>query len=373
MNVVLMPSSYPPNIGGVEEVTHGLARQLKRRGHDVLVITSRWPAGLSETENLDGVPVVRMDFVMPGRNARAFVRFLAQSAALTRRLAEHLQQFRADIANVHCLGPNALYARWAARRAGVPLVASTHGEFQGDDTRASQSAFSRWVQRTCVENASCLTACSAFTLGRVPYKCRGPAVVVPNAVDLPEDRSNGATTKQRYLLCASRLTYNKGVDVLLAAFALARLDPDVELWIAGDGDQRRHLERQAQALGLQDTWRFLGALSRGDVKTLMQDCLFYVSPSRQEGFGLSNLEAMAAGKAVVAANVGGVPEVVLAGETGILVPPEDPDALAQGMRALTADGPLRQRLGAAGRKRAELFSWEAVTGRYLEVYGSVCA
>lgn len=94
-------------------------------------------------------------------------------------------------------------------------------------------------------------------------------------------------------------------------------------------------------------------------------------PSRHEPFGIVNLEAMAAGKAVLATRVGGVPEVVVDGETGILVPPGDPEALAEGIRRLAGDPALRERLGAAGRERARLFSWDVVTEQYLEVYRKV--
>jgi len=372
VNIALLPSSFAPHIGGVEEMTAGLARELQKRGHNVLVVAPLWPQTLPESEVIGGIQVRRQEYPAPAKDWQALLRFLRRAPAALKTLTQALNRFGANVINVHCLGPNALYGRWAARRLNLPLVASTHGEFQGDDTSAAKSAFSRWTRRTCIEAAGCVTACSQYTLNNIPFAIRCEAIVIPNAVDLAEaDRQEGMI-EPGFIFTAARLSYTKGIDLLIKPFAKCQLAVDARLWIAGDGPQRGELEDLARSAGLDDRCAFLGALPRNEVARLMGSCTFYVSPSREEGFGISNLEAMAAGKAVLATRVGGVPEVVLDGETGILVLPEDVDALAEGIRRLADDPALRERLGAAGRERARLFSWDAVTERYLEVYGKVC-
>jgi len=101
---------------------------------------------------------------------------------------------------------------------------------------------------------------------------------------------------------------------------------------------------------------------------LFDGCELFVLPSRHEPFGIVNMEAMASGKAIVATSVGGVPEIVRDGENGMLVPPDDPQALADAINRLLDDDPLRRRLGQAGRARAWNFAWSTITDQYLAVY-----
>src|SRR5207245_603208 len=150
-----------------------------------------------------------------------------------------------------------------------------------------------------------------------------------------------------YVAAVGRLVPQKGFDVLLEAFA--RLDaPEVDLLIAGDGPERRRLEALRERLGLGARVHLLGAVDRATVASLYQGARLVVCPSRWEGLPLVCLEAMASGRAVVASRVDGIPDAVGDGETGLLVQPEDPVALAGALRALLDDGPRRERLGALG-------------------------
>ena len=124
-------------------------------------------------------------------------------------------------------------------------------------------------------------------------------------------------------------------------------------------------------LGLGDRVTFPGRVDHATAMRLFAGCSSFVLPSRHEPFGIVNLEAMAAGKAVVATRVGGVPEIVTDGENGLLVEPEDSAELATALRRLADDAALRERLGAAGRQRAEGFTWPAIASAYLDVYETV--
>lgn len=160
-------------------------------------------------------------------------------------------------------------------------------------------------------------------------------------------RASLAGDPQRPLvLTLARLAPQKGLDTLLAA---ARLVPDAVFAVAGDGPDRAALEAHARTLGLADRVRFLG--HRRDVPALLDSCDLFVLPSLFEGLPLAVLEAMAAGKPVVASRIGGTDEAVVDGVTGLLEPPSDPTALAQAIRTVLADPPLASRLGAAGRAR----------------------
>ena len=167
-----------------------------------------------------------------------------------------------------------------------------------------------------------------------------------------------------------RLTRQKGVDVLLRAFAkLEKKLPDARLVLAGDGPDRPALEELARSLGLRRV-TFLGW--RGDIADILADVSLLAVPSRWEGFGLVALEAMALGKPVVAARVSALPEIVVAGETGLLVDPGRPDLLAEALQALLSDPARAEGMGRAGRDRVRKeFPVERMAERTAEEYTKI--
>jgi glycosyltransferase involved in cell wall biosynthesis len=160
---------------------------------------------------------------------------------------------------------------------------------------------------------------------------------------------------------------------LLAALArLAEEGLRPALWIAGQGPARPALEKLARELRLEDRVRFLG--QRSDVADLLSACDVFILPSRHEGLGVAALEAMAAGRPIVATRVGGLAEAVVHERTGLLVPPEDPAALATALARLLRDPALRARLGAEGPARiAEGFRADDLVEAYERLYGEVLA
>jgi glycosyltransferase involved in cell wall biosynthesis len=192
-------------------------------------------------------------------------------------------------------------------------------------------------------------------------------VVVPNAVDLPAVRRPRSTERELPLfLAVGRLRAPK--DFMTFVRALGKLPPEsFEAVIVGEGPDRGLLEHEIGALGLAGRVRLVG--ERRDVPDLLADADVFVLPSRSEGHPVAILEAMAAGLPVVASRVGGVPEQVSHGETGLLVEPGDPDELAAALRRLATNPPLRHRLGAAGRERAErAFDLDAFRRAHVELY-----
>lgn len=170
------------------------------------------------------------------------------------------------------------------------------------------------------------------------------------------------------VLSVSRLDdKQKGLRFLVSAAALV---PEAQFVFAGDGPDRASLEAQARSIGVEERVTFLG--HREDVPDLMASCDVFVMPSLYEGFGVSALEAMASAKPVVASSIRGLDEVVVHGETGLLVPPRDPAALAQAIRTVLSNKALAQRLGTAGRAQAHReFSVETMIQRTTTVYEEI--
>jgi glycosyltransferase involved in cell wall biosynthesis len=195
--------------------------------------------------------------------------------------------------------------------------------------------------------------------------------VVRNAIDPapfsrpPDPALRRALAGERSLVLAvARLDPQKGHRHLLAAAAEV---PDAIFALAGEGPERPALEELADRLAVRDRIRFLG--ERSDVPDLLAACDVFVLPSLYEGLPISVLEAMAAERPVIATAIGGTDEVVIDGESGLLVPPADPDAIASALQNLLEDTALRARLGAAGRKIVTTdFSAREMVRRVTELY-----
>ncbi len=176
------------------------------------------------------------------------------------------------------------------------------------------------------------------------------------------------------MLYVGRLRTRKAVAVLLEAFVLVRRQlPTARLVVVGDGEQRPALEAQKRALGGGGEIEFKGALPREQIVAHYAAADVYCLPSLYEGFPVAILEAMAAALPVVATTVSGIPEAVVAGETGELVAPEDVAGLARALLAGARRPRARPAAGRSGRRRlAERFSIEVVTRQYLELWQEHC-
>jgi glycosyltransferase involved in cell wall biosynthesis len=178
----------------------------------------------------------------------------------------------------------------------------------------------------------------------------------------------GVTADQHLIVYMGRLRTVKGVEFGIRAFATALEQlPNIRMVLAGEGDQRNFLGSLVSELGISEQVEFLGV--RNDVPELLGAADSVLMPSLTEGFPRTAIEAMAAGKPVIATNVGGTPEAVIDGETGILVPARDSDALSAAIVRLVGDTDLQARLAQAGRKRAEKnYSVDRYVSRLDELY-----
>ncbi|MGB1877201.1 MAG: glycosyltransferase family 4 protein, partial [Rhodospirillaceae bacterium] len=170
------------------------------------------------------------------------------------------------------------------------------------------------------------------------------------------------------LLFVGRLVNQKGIDVLFRALATMKGHTDWTLTIAGEGPLKDELALAAHRLQLAERIVFRGWLERDHLPAIYEQADVFVLPSRDEGMPNAMLEAMAAGLPVVGSKVAGVDEVVIDGETGFLVPPEDADALAHALRIIIEDRDRTFELGQASRKRAEQrYSWTFAADSYLSL------
>jgi starch synthase len=226
--------------------------------------------------------------------------------------------------------------------------------------------------------ADAITACSGQTLEEAAQFMNAGQPnqfgrVIFNGVSLRDFEGISSHKHPRpYIFAIGRHVPQKGFDLLLRAFDEAG-EIGHDLLLAGDGSESPRLREFANSLSTRDKIHFLGRVMHDRAVELFAGCSFFALPSRHEPQGIVNLEAMAAGKAVLASRVGGVPEIVTDGETGILLPPEETAAWVSAIRRLCSEPELRNRLGAAGRARSTAFDWKEIASQYLEMYVQAAA
>lgn len=371
--VALVASSFAPHVGGVEEHVRHVASGLRERGHEVVVWTVD-RGDVDPPEVVDGVPVRRLPTPMPARSVGTLARFARQAPVAWLAWRRALRVDRPDVLHVHCFGPNGAWATAMACASRRALVVSSHGEtFADADGVFDRSALLRRSLVGALRRADAVTGCSDHVVRDLEHRFglrAGRGVVVPNGVDLDEPAGDPAVAlPPPYLLAVGRMVRTKGFDLLLDAFAAARL-PGVALVVAGEGPERAALARRADELGVADRMVLPGRLERGAVVAAMAGALAVVVPSRAEAFGIVVLEGWRAGVPVVVTSHGGPADLVTDGVDGVVVDPEDTTALAEVLRFVATDVEQARRMGAAGRSSVEAFTWQRVVADYEALYAA---
>jgi len=360
--------------GGVGEHILSLAKGCDRHRFDSTVAMDSTSSMRTQFERsgIRVVPLALDHFGGLRRNALAF----GQIARLLRRE-------RFDIINTHTSVAGAL-GRVAARLfTRAPVVHMIHA-FAGHPYRSalarktgtlierrldpmtdwyiagSKAMIERGLELRIFRRNKVVLISNGIDLERFPYN---PAP--PSAIEFKSSANGSVSTTIGFL---GRLEEQKGVPDLIRAAAIVRQqNPRVRFVIAGDGSMRPQLEQLAAELQVNDVVEFVGW--QCDSVTFLAQIDILAMPSLWEAFGLSAAEAMAMGKPVIATRVEGLPEVVEDGRTGMLVPPADPQALAQRVLELAADRPLQRALGKQGRARVEeRFTLDLMISRHEEFY-----
>ena len=405
MKVILGKGQFMGPISGADETLVAYATQLHLAGHDVSVLLM-YPHSTQDQyyQRLlkAGVPVssiaptsvhtslntgrkLALGFLQVFPTSRHLVRRKAQQIATSvaeryfEQCRDFLRRSEADLIHVITPDPSAMVLIRAAHSAGIPVLYQELGTpFHPPDFESYYEQFTS-VLPMCSEVAALSPHLAEDCREKLPTANR--LSVLPIMTD---ELFNGAgpqrpDTKERAGVTfgfAARLEPLKGPLVLIEAFAEAasRGSEKIRLRIAGAGSQRQKATQRAEALGIEELCDFAGVYTETQEKSaFMRSLDVFVLPSLTEGTPNSIIEAMAHGLPVVATSVGGIPDVVTR-ETGILVPPEDTEALAEAIRVLAADPALRAQMGRAAKERYEkLFSPASVLPLMLSTYQRVIA
>ena len=328
MRVAVLTTSYPRYPGDVVgRFVADAVEHVRIRGIDVEVVGP---------EQFRGFGLTYGHGVVGNLRRRPWLALFAP--ALLASFVQAARRVDADLLHAHWLP-----AGWVAARTGKPYVVQVWGTDVELARRAPRLARDILQRARLVIAASSALAESARALGAEDVR------VIPSGVDLPAEVGEEADPPE--VLYAGRLSPEKGVLELVAA------TDGMPLVVAGDGPLSTRVPGA------------LGFVPHDELQRLYARAAVVACPSRREGFGVTCLEAMAHARPVVATSVGGLRDLVVDGETGLVVPPTDPRALRAALERLLGDRDLRRRLGAAGRERARRrFSWEVVTDATVATY-----
>jgi glycosyltransferase involved in cell wall biosynthesis len=341
------------DMGGQEKLLVEIARHTDRAALDLHFVSLTTRGVLADDIEACGWPVTALN-APPGVRPRLML-----------RLARLFRQLKADVVHTHDDRPN-IHGAPAARLAGIRRVIHTR-HHQGVHLSRRQ----QWLVRlasVCNHRFVCISHDSAVYAAQQGI-ARRRLHVIHNGIDVDRFAYRGPEEKG-YAIVVARLAPQKGIHYLLDAVPrIVSQCPDFTLHIAGEGPCRAELEQQTDRLGIRERVQFLGEVH--DVPERLAKARLFLLPSLTEGISLTLLEAMARGLPVLTTLVGGNPEVVEDGQTGLLVPPGSVEALAQTIPTIWTSPQMCRRMGEQGRKRVrEHFALKQMLANYETIYNT---
>jgi len=358
---------------------------LRYPAHSLVVSTGNWPGSAASDpsfpQTIDRVPI-----------GAKRLRTLNGLCLWTWRAGSLVRRTRPGFVWCDEIKPAGYPAAWLHARRGLPFGVIAHGaDLLLLEAKIRRSAFKRWTARRIFSRCSVVAANSGWTadLARsvlTSLGCRALAADVRTVplgttpsrfhpgVDTAPVRRKYGLDGGPWLLTVARLDFHKGIDTVIRALpAIRAAFPSARYAVAGIGSRRGALEALVSELDLGDAVRLLDFVPDDDLPSLYNAADLFLLASRRydllvEGFGIAIVEASASGLPVIASRSGGIPEAVREGETGFLVDPDDPAAVAATAIRLLGDDGLRRRMGAAGRAAVETYyNWDRVAADLIRI------
>lgn len=379
MNVLFLTHNFPRTEGDAAgSFLLRLAKALKAEGVTVHAIAPAGP-GLPSTDTIEGISIERFRYAPRKFEKLAYTGNMAQDVASSwsARLAllsflgaDFVQAVRArrsfepDLIHAHWWFPNGVVGTWLKGLTHRPLITTLHGT----DVRLARSVgVAKPLFRHVMQHSTRVTAVSRWLADETQkvVSCDRPTVApMPVATDL---FSPGGTRTPGRLLFVGRVNTQKGIDHLLRA--VSKMKTQATLDVVGDGPGKAAMMQLATDLGISGRVNWIGQLKQPQLVEYYRSASAMVVPSIDEGLGLAAVEALLCETPVVAFNSGGLTDVVRDGQTGVLVPPGDIEALARSLDDILASEERSRTLGVAGRIYAlATFAPESVARKYADIY-----
>ena len=370
---LLINYEYPPLGGGGGNATRHIARRLAARGHAVKVLTTRF-ADQPSAETEDGVEIHRVSALRQHEDRSTVLEMVSFMIAAIRSGVPLAKSWKPDACLAFFGLPSGPVARSIQKATDAPYIVSLQGGdvpgFLPGRLSGWHKIAGAWITRIWTHAAHVVANSEGLANLARSHAREDDIKVIPAGVDLDLFRSNSSTelSGSLNLIAVGRLSEQKRFEDLLSAISKLPDPNAAKLTIVGDGPLRGSLASQAARLGLGQQVTFKGWVHRDDLAQAYRDADVFVLPSSDEGMSNALLEAMASGLAVVGTEIAGTSEVVIEGQTGLLVPVGDVDALSGALRRLIEDREKTEALGSAGRARAEQhYDWDKAAAAYEEL------
>ncbi|MBE0645278.1 MAG: glycosyltransferase family 4 protein [Bacteroidetes bacterium] len=375
MNILLLTSDFLPNIGGMASHALELARAHVQNGHRLELVHPVHGAGTDHIEEMEGFRVHKLfvdnqtpkvKHILYIRKVRDYVRKLQTSSPF-------------DVLHWHDLTPNC-WTTWTLRH-DLPLVWTNH---TSNYLELYETGAGRIKIKLFLGHADAIISPSNELYEKSTATGIAPErnFYIPNGVDAAKfqpgnsfgviDKDYGIDPARPVIICPRRLEPKNGVEYFIRAVPLVRAEiPDVQFLIVGGGfpDERKRFEGLLKDAGQAHDVFFTGNVPNSAMPKFYALATIATLPSLMEATSISGLEAMASGLPLVGTNVGGIPEIIEDGESGMLVEARSPEQLAAAYLLLLKDPELRARLGAGARRRVEeIFAWPEIARRTAVVY-----
>lgn len=286
-------------------------------------------------------------------------------AAIRPRMGAVLKGFTPDAVHAHTLGFDSGIGAWLKKRLGAPLVVTTHGSDASVPVAQGRGAD---LKPTC-DQADAVVAVSSALAGKVRTCGTGtPISVILNGF-LVQNLSPGEAERGFSLIQVGNLLRQKRFHITLQAFArLREVCPEAALTLIGQGPERDPLDAMCRELGISESVRFLGQVPNSQVLEEMSKSRFFVMPSVNEGFGIVYLEAMASGCITIGTEGEGIADLIVSGENGFLVPPDDPETIVRTVEWCLEHPEEAAAIAERGRKDALALTWEKNASEYIKFF-----
>ncbi|BCA54116.1 LPS biosynthesis RfbU related protein [Nitrospira sp. KM1] len=381
MNILIVTPFFTPQTGGVATYIEDLRRFLGRRGHHVIVLRAGESDSIVNCHQVHDEHVFELymrGIWIPEAPLKGLLASMLYFIPTMFRLARFLQKQKIQLVCLEYPLPFMWYFSILKRVMNLKLLVGLHGDdvlslhvLSGLDQKIVRQVIRDGDQ--VLAHSSSLLRQAEQILGELPPN-RG---YLPYGVECERIRTQASkaptadvTSLRPYVLTVAKLYDRKGIDVLLEAVRILREELQGHRFvIAGDGPEETKLKSMSRHLGVDDHVVFLGDVSSKDIPALFRHCELFVLPSRSEPFGIVLLEAMTFEKAIVATRVGGIPEFVTDGQTGVLVEPCNSVALADTIRRVLRDPELQSRLAKNGLSTVETeYDYNRLVLRYEGVF-----
>ncbi|HTH93050.1 MAG TPA: glycosyltransferase family 4 protein [Candidatus Paceibacterota bacterium] len=373
-HVTVVASYFYPKVGGLETIAYTTAKMLQESGnYTVSIISSNYDGKGYRKDMIDGMTVHRLPIAF--RLSNTPINF-----AWSKMITKIFDEEKPSLVHTHSPVPfMADVAAAVAHKKHIPLVVTYHsgsmrkGNFILD---LIIGVYELYFLKKLLQRADHIVAVARNFIPVVFPQFINKVSFIPTGVDLERFKKTAVPNNERVAF-VGRVELSsmwKGIEYLIKAMAIViKKRPSATLEIVGGGDALGLYTQQAKDLNIQDNFITPGPQYGAELVKAFERMNVMVLPSTSdsEAFSVSLVEAMASGRPIIGTNIGGTPQVIDNGVTGLIVEPKNPQALAEAIEKIISDHAFAQALGDAGSLKAQGFSWEIQTGKYIEIYNSL--